>query len=384
MGVYYFPVRIVSEDGCLKSLGDEVIKLGARHPLVVTDPGIAKTGILEKVTEPLKEKGMPYAIFQGVEPDPKMRNVTAAVEVVKQGNHDLLIGLGGGSSIDTAKATAMLSVNGGDIREYQGIRDRYPQKPLPLIGIPTTAGTGSEISSSSVIIDEEKKYKMFLKSPQIFAQVAFLDAGVLAGIPNPIAASTGADALTHALESYFCPNRTYFSEAFSLRAIDLIFKNLRAFVANTRNRERAQKMLNASCLAGIGMTTASLGLVHALAHPVGVAGRISHGMACALLLPHVLRFNWLADSERFESLALAMDWTTRCDCPSERDIAWRVIESVETLLSDIGIPKHLSEMNVTLKDITPIAKEAFDNFLNQINPRQTTQEQVEEMLSKII
>lgn len=384
MGIFHFPVKIISADGCLGSLGDEIERLGARHPLIITDPGIVSAGIVDKVTKPLKEKGLRYTVFEGVEPDPKIRNVTAAVEVIKKGGHELLIGLGGGSSIDTTKASSILSVNEMDLREFQGPRETYPKRPLPIITIPTTAGTGSEVSSAAVIVDEEKKYKMFFKSPQIFAQVTFLDAAVLVGIPNHIAAATGADTLAHALESFFNPNRTFVSETASLGSIELIFNNLRAFVANTRNQVYAQNMLNASCLAGIAMTTAGLGLVHALAHPLGVRGRIHHGVACALLLPHVLRFNWIADCDRFQRLALSLDWTIRLEYSKERDVVWQVIEGVENLLSDIGIPQHLSEINVSLDDIPGIVDEAYNSFLNQVNPRQASRKQVEEILTKII
>jgi len=339
---------------------------------------------VDKVTGALKEKGISYAVFEGVEPDPKIRNVSEAVEMIKKGGHDLLIGLGGGSSIDAAKAGAILAANEVDLREFQGPRDAYPERPVPLITIPTTAGTGSEVSSAAVIVDEEQQYKMFFKSPQIFAQVAFLDAEVLVGIPGHIAAATGADTLTHAIESYFNPNLTFVSEAASFGAIELVFSNLRAFVANTRARENAQNMLNASCLAGIAMTTAGLGLVHALAHPVGVKGGIGHGLACALLLPHVLRFNWIANPDRYLRLALAIDWTIRVECLKARDAVWQVIQEVEDLFTDIGLPKRLQDVNASLDDIAPVVDEAYNSFLNQVNPRQASREDLERIIGEIV
>ena len=384
MGIFHFPVKIISAEGCLKGLGDEIERLGARHPLIITDPGIVSAGIVDKVTKPLKEKGLRYTVFEGVEPDPKIHNVTAAVEVIKKGGHDLLIGLGGGSSIDTTKAASILSANEVDLREFQGPREAYPKRPLPIITVPTTAGTGSEVSSAAVIVDAEKKYKMYFKSPQIFAQVTFLDAGVLVGIPNHIAAATGADTLTHAIESFFNPNRTFVTETASLGSVEIVFNNLRAFVANTRSQVYAQNMLNASCLAGIAMTTAGLGLVHALAHPLGVRGRVHHGVACALLLPHVLRFNWIADSKQYSRLALAMDWTIRLEYLQERDVVWQVIEGMENLLSDIRLPKFLSEIKVSLDDVSAIVDEAYNSFLNQVNPRQASRKDVEEILTRIM
>jgi len=329
------------------------------------------------------EKGIAYSIFEGVEPDPKIRNVAETAKVIQKEGHDLVIGLGGGSSIDAAKAAAILAVNKIDLREFQGPREQYPQKPLPLITIPTTAGTGSEVSNAAVIVDEDKQYKMYFKSPQIFAQVAFLDASVLVGIPASIAAATGIDTLTHALESFMNPNRTAASEALSIGSIKLVFGNLRAFVANTQKKQNAQNMLDASWLAGAAMTTAGLGLVHALAHPLGVQGRIHHGLACALLLPHVLRFNWLADSDRYLSLALAMDWTIRAEYLKPADVGQKVIEEVENLQSDIGIPKRLSDVQTSLDNVSDIVDEAYSSFLNQVNPRQASRKDLERIISQI-
>ncbi len=383
MGIFHFPVKIISACGCLSGLSDEVNRLGAQRPLIITDSGIVAAGILDKVTGPLEENGVSYSVFEGVEPDPKIRNVMAAAEVIKKGNHDLLIGLGGGSSMDAAKAAAILSVNDVDLREFQGPREEYPQKPLPLITIPTTAGTGSEVSSASVIVDEEKQFKMFFKSPQIFAKVVFLDASVLMGIPGPLAAATGIDTLTHAVEAFLNPNRTVASDAAALGSIELVFKNLRPFVANTQTQENAQNMLNASWLAGIAMTTAGLGLAHALAHPLGIKGKIHHGLACALLLPHVLQFNWLADSERYLPLAQAMDWTIRAEYPKHTDVGQMVVKEVEALLSDIGIPRHLSDIQIALDDVPAIVDEAYDSFLNQVNPRKGTKEDLARIIGQI-
>lgn len=384
MGFFHFPVKIIFGDGCLSLLPVELASLGAERPLIVTDHGIAKAGVVDEVTAPLKEAGIPYAVFEGVEPDPTMRNVGEAVDAIKKGNHDLLIGLGGGSSIDAAKTASILSVNEIDLREFQGPREGYPEVPLPLITIPTTAGTGSEVSSASVIVDEEKKYKMFFKSPQIFSKVAFLDASVVVGMPSRIAAETGADALTHALESFFNPNRNFVTEKASIGAIEIVFQNLRAFVANTGNRRSAQNMLQASCLAGIAMTTAGLGLVHGLAHPVGVRGKVGHGLACGLLLPHVLRFNWAADSDRYLKLAVAIDWSIRLEYPRKREASLRVIDEVEDLLADIGLPKRLSEIKASLDDQAAVVDEAYSSFLNEINPRPAARADLKEILEQIL
>lgn len=384
MGVFHFPVKIISGNGCLSGIGDEVYQLGARYPLIITDTGVVAAGILNKITGPLKDKGLSFDVFEGVEPDPKIRNVSDATDAVKNNGHDLIIAFGGGSSIDTAKAASILSVNNIDLREFQGIREKYPKRPLPLITVTTTAGSGSEVSSAAVIVDEEKQYKMYFKSPQLFSKVAFLDAEVVTGIPSHIAAAAGADTLTHALESFFNPNRTFMTEAASLGAAALAFSNLRSFVENTHNHEAAQDMLNASTLAGIAMTTAGLGLVHALAHPVGIKGGINHGLACGLLLPPVLHFNRPAVSDQYVRLALAMDWEIRIKNWKQADIIDQTINAVEMLLADIGIPKRLSDIDVALDDVTGVVNEASDSFLSQVNPRPVARQDIEQIIEHII
>ncbi len=384
MAIFEFPVKIISFAGCLSELPKEILRLGIGKPLIITDPGIVRAGILDKVTGCLKEEKIDHGVFDGVEPDPKVENVSKAVEVVKNGKHDAVIGLGGGSSIDAAKAACILAANEIDLIKFQGPRESYPNNPLPLITIPTTAGTGSEVSSAAVIIDDKKKFKMFFKSPQIFSKVAFLDADVLTAIPAHIAAETGVDALTHALESFFNPNANFITERASVGSVELIFGNLRAFVANTRNRTRAQNMLNASCLAGIAMTTAGLGLVHGLAHPVGVTGRVGHGLACGIILPHILRFNWLADPERFLKLVPAIDWKILTEYPRHRQASQQVIDEIDTLLNDIGIPKRLSDANILLEDTSTIIDEAYESLLNQINPRCASRKDLEKIIELII
>ena len=384
MSMYHFPVKIISADGCLKELGNEIKKIGAKYPLIITDPGIVAAGIAEKVVMPLKEKGIRYNIFDHAEPDPKLRDVISVVEVARKEKNDLLIGLGGGSSIDTTKAASILSVNDFDLRQYQGFQEAYPRTPLPIFTVPTTAGTGSEISAAAMIVDEEKDFKMIIKSPQIFPKIALLDCDVLVGIPNHIAAATGADTLSHAIESFFSPNRSFMTEAASLNAISLVFKNLRPFVANTKNRERAQNMMNASCLAGIGMTTAGLGLIHGLAHPLGIKGRISHGLACALFLPHVLRFNWIADPDQFIRLYHVLEWAIGREYHGEREMALKVIEEVQNLLTDIGLPSRLSETGISVKESEMIVEEACSSYLNQVNPRPASRKQMEDILNMIL
>ncbi|MEW6262578.1 MAG: iron-containing alcohol dehydrogenase [Thermodesulfobacteriota bacterium] len=383
MGVFHFTVKILFGEGCLRTLPEEAALQGATRPLVVTDPGIASAGLLDHTLAPLKKKGLDPAVYDGVEPDPKLRNVREAAEIIKKGGHDLVIAVGGGSAMDAAKAAAIQAANDIDIREFQGPRPSYPRPPLPLFTVPTTAGTGSEVSSAAVVVDEEKKYKMYFKSPQIFSRIAFLDPVMIAGMPSWLAAAAGADTLSHAVESYLNPNRTAFTEANSLGALELVFKNLRPFVGNTRNSEAARSMMLASAMAGISMTTAGLGLVHALAHPIGVWGGVHHGTACGMLLPHVMAFNWLAEPARFERLAQAMDWRLSADYPP-REIGMALVQAVRELLEDIGLPASLSKAGKKLPDLGPVVDEALGSALNKINPRPANRSELENLIHLIL
>jgi len=382
--MFYFPVTIIAGEGCRRQLGTHLRRLERRRPLIVTDPGIASAGHLAAVAGLLKKEGMAFETFQEVAADPPMGIARRAARALQAGRHDLVVALGGGSAIDVAKAAAILAVNDIDLLQYQGPRQTYPRPPLPLMTLPTTAGSGSEVSSAALLVDEQTRQKVYLKSPQLFPRIAFLDGALVAGIPASIAAVAGADVLCHAVESLTNPHCTFVARLTAVRSIQLIFVHLRSFVADTRSRTRGQQLLEASALAGMAMTTAGLGLVHAIAHPLGVRGRISHGMACGLLLPAVMRFNCAAVSSQYSSLIRTVGGHARFEKDPPRNAAAQVIRAVEKLLGDIGLPANLPESRSIGNAVAAIAAEAHASFLNHVNPRPASRAEIEGILKQIL
>jgi alcohol dehydrogenase class IV len=383
---FYFPVKIISGTNATSALGDEVKGLGCSRPLLITDKGIVSAGLLKKATDILDDSGISFSIFDMVEPDPHTKIVEAAAHSAEKTKSDIIIAVGGGSSIDTAKGASILATNKGNIADYEGIIPAYKIPPLPIITIPTTAGSGSEISSAAIITDEERHFKMVIKSGsgQIFAKTSILDPMNLIGIPPRIAAETGIDALSHAIEAAISLRRTFVTDSFSLNAIRIIFRNLRGFVANTSDVFSALNMLNASCLAGIAMTTGGLGLVHAMAHPLGAYGKISHGLACGLLLPHVLEHNLISSIERYGDMAIAANPDSAADSMGDRDMAFRMIDEVNDLLEDLQFPETVGDMGISLELTDKIVDDAYNSYLAQINPRSTSREEVVKMFERVL
>ena len=383
---FYFPVKIISGTNTTSLLGEEIKGLGCSRALLITDKGIVSAGLVKRVTDVLEKCGIDFSLFDSVEPDPDTKIVEAAAHAAGESRSDLVVALGGGSSIDTAKAASLLAKNKGKVVDYEGIIPTYKVQPLPIIAIPTTAGTGSEISSAAVITDEERHFKMVIKSGsgQIFAKTAILDPMNLVGIPARIAGETGIDALTHAIEASVSLKKTFVTDAFSLRAIRMVFKNLRNFVADTSDIVSAFNMLNASCLAGIAMTTGGLGLIHAMAHPLGAYGKVSHGLACGLLLPHVLEHNLASNFERYNDAAIAANPGVAAESGGDRSRAFRILDEVKGLLKDLHFPSTLGDAGISVRLTDPIINDAWDTYLSRINPRSTSREEVIRIFEKVL
>lgn len=383
---FYFPVKIISGTDATLSVIGEMKRLGWTKPLLVTDKGIVAAGLLERILEALHANHFDPVIFDRVQSDPDTAVVEEAALLAKSEGIDGMIAFGGGSSIDAAKAAGILVTNKGKISDYEGVIPHYPSPPLPVITIPTTAGTGSEISSAAIITDKKRNFKMVIKSAsgQTFAKTAILDPKNLVGIPPGIAAETGVDALSHALEASVSLNATFLTDAIALRAIHGIFKNLRKFVADTSDLTAAHIMLNSSCLAGISMTTGGLGLVHAMAHPLGAYAGISHGLACGLLLPHVLRHNFIARMERYAEVALAANPFTAQGFSGERSMASKLLDEVDLLLQDLHFPRTLTEIGISLQLTDRIVNDAVNSYLSKINPRMTSREEVAKLFEKVL
>lgn len=367
---FYLPTKTVYEFGAIRNkLAGEISVLKTSTVLVVTDKGVIGAGLLKDVETALQDNDITYRIFDEVEPNPSTDTCYKACEMAKSIGAGALVGVGGGSPMDVAKATAILMRNDGKLDDYEGA-DQFPEDPLPMLAIPTTAGTGSEVTPFAVITIRERNYKMTIMSYRFLPRAAILDPSVLMSIPPHIAASTGLDAFVHAFESFINTVASPVTDAYGVEAMRLIGKHLRPFVANRTNREAAGAMMVASNLAGVAFGVARLGNVHAMAHPLGGFFNVPHGVANAILLPHVAKFNMLADTGKYKRVAelLGEDVSRLTDA----EAAPLAIEAIEKLSRDVGIPKKLSEFGVTEDKIPDMAKDAMLSGNVKINPRSTT------------
>jgi alcohol dehydrogenase class IV len=342
-------------------------------PLIITDKGVSNGGILQKVTEVLEGAGIRYHFFDGIEPDPPFEIVEKAATVYEKNGCTMVIGLGGGSSIDGAKAVSLKATRKGNLREY-GMGKPVEGMLAPICAIPTTAGTGSEVTGVAVITDRESKTKMVMRGPQLIPKTVILDPELLDSLPPKVAAETGADALAHAIESYVSVNSNVITEAFALSAIKIIARNLRRMVANPGDIETSGQMLLASCMAGLSFSNAGLGLTHSLAHPVGAFYHISHGLSCAVYLPIVMEFNLPTCPEKFASIADAMGENVRLF--SLHHAAKQAIFAVRELLAEIGIPKTLSELGISFQLHPKMVEDALAAVPTQRNPRKADRNQI--------
>lgn len=371
------PTRIVFQEHAVKNrLADQLKHLGSSRVLIITDKGVVGAGLLQDIEATLKAAGIQYAIFDSVEPNPSTDTCVKAFEAAKEIDARALIAVGGGSPIDTAKSAGILMTNGGSLESYEGA-EKFSRPILPTICIPTTAGTGSELTPFAVITILAKHYKMTIFSSKCLPQVALLDPTLLSTVPPAVAAACGMDALTHAVESFINTTTSPITEGYACEAMRLIGKYLRAYAANRKNLEAAGAMLVASSMAGISFGVARLGNVHAMAHPLGGFFGIAHGVANAVLLPHVMRFNLVADNGKYRRIAEFLGKNTAG--LSDREAAPLAIAAVEELANDIGIPKSLTALNVKKELIPAMSADAMKSGNVLINPRQTTIEDIEKL-----
>lgn len=368
-GTIYFGMNAVEK------IVDEVKRFKARKVLVVCDPGVAKAGIAERIKDMIvKEAGLPAEIYADVEPEPSIESLERCTEFCVSGEYDLVVGVGGGSSMDTAKATAVMAKNPGSIRDYFGI-DKVPQKGLPTIMVATTSGTGSEISNNAVFLDRQQNLKIGAVSPYMLTDVAIVDPMLTVSMPPSVTAATGMDALTHSIEAYTAMRATPLSDIWALESIRLCAKSLRTAVMRGSDLEARYDMALASMMGGVAIANASTGAVHALAYPLGGTYHVPHGVSNALMMPYVLEYNYLADLPKFAKIAEAMGECIDGLCP--RDAAHKAVEAVCKLSADIGIPQRLRDVNVpqeALEGFVPGAM-ATTRLMNN-NPRRLTAEDV--------
>lgn len=360
--------------GAVEKLGPEAARLGKRALLVTGRSAMKTTGVGERVTKLLTSAGVEVIPFSGIESDPRSATVDRGGAVAKAEGCDLVVGLGGGSPMDAARAIAAMAVLEGSILDY--LRGKPIDRPgLPLINIATTSGTASEITPISVILDEARALKFGIKSAYWFAKVAITDPELTVSMPPSLTAATGLDALTHAIESYLSTGATPPSESLAIRAVQLIGAHLPAACADGGNRAAREGMSMGSMLAGMAFANSGLGLVHGLVHPIGARHGLSHGSACGRLLPYVMRFNRPAVEGKLSDVGAALTGN-----PSAT--AEEAIHAVEQLLATVGVPRGLADIAIPDADMPSLAKDGLLSGAVRTNPRPVSEEESRAILEE--
>ncbi len=374
------PRKIVAGEGSITSVPNEVRSLKGAKPLIVTDAGIPNTGLLGRLTSLLDAEKIPYGIFSEVESDPGIAIVEKGKKVFLESRCDLLIALGGGSSIDAAKVISCLATNEGNVKDYLGIVV-FKNDPVSIIAIPTTAGTGSEVTQNAIVTDKDQKLKLMIRSSQLLPKTAILDPTLLNSLPPEVIANTGMDAFTHAVESFFSLRSNLITQQLSLSSVRLIYPSLILFKENPKDTELASKMLHGSCLAGIAFTNAGLGAVHALAHPIGSHYHLPHGLSCALFLRRVLTENIEAALGKYGVLLEAMGMSPQ-GLPAGR-CAEKLIEAVDAFMKRLGIPASLSAIGIKHEVQPMMIEDAMKSPGLIANPKKFDREKIVELLKSV-
>lgn len=365
--------KIIAGENALDGIAQVVSRFGSKA-MIVTDKGVLQNGILEPALASLNNGHIPYIIFDGVVSNPTVENVEDGLRVLQENQCDMIIAVGGGSPMDTAKSIAVVATNGGSIRDYEGF-DKMSQTPLPVFTVPTTVGTGSEVTKGAVISDPSRHVKMVIAADLMYPTAAFLDPRSVAGLPGPVCAATGLDALTHALEGYISQFANPVTDALNLHAIRRVGQFLRPAVAG--DRQALFEMLVTSCIAGVGFHNSGLGIVHALANTMGGHFAIHHGVANAILLPHVMEFNLISNPQKFADIAAALG--ENIDGLSIREAAGRAVTAVRQLMVDVDIPTTLRQAGISEEKIPQMAQESLDQIDRPANPRRNNAKDLEKL-----
>lgn len=362
--------------GSIQVIPGEVGRRGFKKALVVTDKDLVKFGVVKKVTDVLESAGIPCQVYDNVKQNPTIENVQTGVETFKQSQADFIITIGGGSSIDTAKAIGIIINNPefADVRSLEGVADTK-NKSVPVIAIPTTAGTAAEVTINYVITDEANVKKMVCVDPNDIPIMAVVDPELMVSMPKGLTAATGMDALTHAIEGYITKGAWEMTDMFELKAISLIAKHLEQAVYFPSDMEARNGMALAQYIAGMGFSNVGLGIVHSMAHPLGAYYDTPHGVANALLLPYVMEYNAPATGEKYREVARAMG-VANVDTMSQEEYRKAAVEAVIKLSKAIDIPQKLSEIGVKEEDLKRLAASAFADVCTPGNPRDTSEEEI--------
>ena len=361
--------------GSRKVIAEEVAKRGYKKALVITDKDLVKFGVAAQVTDVLKAAGIPYEVFDNVKQNPTVRNVKAGIDAFKAAGADFIVAIGGGSSIETSKAVGII-VNNPEFSDVVSLEGVAPtkKKSVPVIALPTTAGTAAEVTINYVITDEENVKKMVCVDPNDIPTLAIIDPELMLSMPRGLTASTGMDALTHAIEGLITLGAWEMSDMFETKAIEMIAKWLPKAVENPSDIEARDGMATAQYIAGMAFSNVGLGLVHGMAHPLGAYYDIPHGVANALLLPFVMEYNKEAAKAKYRTIAEAMGVDT--SSMSDDEAADAAVKAVKDLAIRVRIPQHLSEIGVPESGLPTLAQAAFNDVCTPGNPRQTNVEEI--------
>lgn len=373
------PTKIISGIGSTAEIIKELNDLYAKKVLLITDPGLVQAGVAQQVVEMLKQAAVEVEIFDAVEPDPSIQVATKAAEMAKNVKANVLIALGGGSAIDTAKSAALLVTNGGYLKDYAGV-NKVIKPILPLIAVPTTAGTGSEVTIFAVMSDPEKQEKFTISSALIAPAVAVLDPLLTLKLPPSVTAFTGMDALTHAIEAFTSSIAQPATDALALSAIKLILKHLPVAVGRGDNIMARDGMLQASLLAGIAFNNAFLGLAHAIASPLGGHFHVPHGLANAVMLPYVMEYNLPTAVRRYAEIGCALGLQAVGDTP--RAVAEKTVAAITQLARDINIPEKLSNIGAKEELLPLVARDALKSIQLKFNVRNASEKEILALLQK--
>ena len=389
---FSIPQNIIVGTGTIGKVKDIAIELGGRHAMIISGPHLKTMGMVEKVATYLKEANIIVDDFTDIEANPSVTTVEKATEKFKESGADFIVTLGGGSPMDVAKAVAIVAKYGGSITDYEGAH-KVPGKIIPLIAIPTTAGTGSEVTAFSVITDHSRDYKLTVFSYEILPSYAILDAELITTAPKGVAAACGIDALIHAEEAYVSTDASPFSDAMAEKAMELIGGNIRRFVANRKDIEAAEAMMVGSLFAGIAFSFARLGNVHAMSHPVSAYFDVPHGVANAVLLPVIAEYNALADHGEYLKI---FNYISPVQVSKDEFKSMMLVDAIKELCGSIGIPESLTvAINYASKNgdltkeeieskIPNMVADAMKSGNIAVNPRSSTPKDIEMLYYKAL
>ncbi|MCR1947753.1 lactaldehyde reductase [Erysipelatoclostridium ramosum] len=366
--------------GAIREIVTEVKARGFKKAMVCSDPDLIKFGVTKKVTDLLDAANLDYVVYSDIKPNPTIENVQSGVKALQEAKADYMIAIGGGSSMDTAKAIGIIDKNPefSDVRSLEGVAET--KNPCtPILAVPTTAGTAAEVTINYVITDAQKDRKMVCVDPHDLPVVAFVDPDMMASMPKGLTAATGMDALTHAIEGYITAGAWEMSDMFHIKAIEIIARSLRGAVENTP--EGREGMALGQYIAGMGFSNVGLGIVHSMAHPLGALYDTPHGVANAIILPTVMEYNAHATGTKYKDIAEAMGVdTTGMDQEAYRKAA---VDAVKKLSQDVGIPADLKEI-VKVEDLDFLSQSAYDDACRPGNPRETSVAEIKELYQSLL